>query len=178
MRRRWIVFGVVLILVIVGAFFCWDMRASPVATNEVDGVPIGISVGRRAPDFSGTTVDGETVNLRDFRGRTVLVNVFASWCGPCIAETPHLVEASEAYPEDFVVLGVNLQESSDAVLAYLADFGIAYPLVMDPNSEITSVYQPIGLPTSWFIDSDGIVTYVHVGPMTYAQIHEAYSQAQ
>ena len=178
MRRRLIIFGIVLIIGIGGVILFTDVLDNPAAASEVDGIPIGLAVGQRAPDFTGTTVNGDVVSLRDYRGRTVLVNVFASWCGPCIAETPHLVEAYNTSLDDAVVVGLNLLESTDAVMAYQDEFSISYPLVMDPDSEITSVYQPIGLPTSWFIDPEGIVRYVHIGPMTLAQIQEALIQAQ
>ena len=154
-----------------------DGIAHPVTeVAEVAGLSIGTTVGDLAPDFTGTTLDGETIRLGDLRGKVVLVNDFASWCGPCLAETPHLVEVFNANAEDVVFIGLNLQESEDAVVTYRDDFAVTYPLVLDPDGRLTDIYKPIGLPTSWFIDPDGVVRYVHVGPMTAGMIQRALDE--
>lgn len=139
---------------------------------------VGTSVGEVAPDFTGETLDGYLVTLSELRGKVVLVNVFASWCPPCLLETPHLVEAADAHGDQLVIVGLNLNERDEAVANYRDEFGIPYPLVMDPDGEIIDVYKPIGLPTSWFINPQGVVSYVHAGAMTIDQIEEAFADAQ
>jgi thiol-disulfide isomerase/thioredoxin len=139
---------------------------------------VGTSVGDVAPDFTGETLDGKLVTLSELRGKVVLLNVFASWCAPCLLETPHLVEAAGAYGDELVIVGLNLQESDETVANYRDEFGVPYPLVMDPEGEIIDIYTPIGLPTSWFIDPQGTVSYVHTGPMTIDQLDDAFAEAQ
>jgi peroxiredoxin len=141
--------------------------------NSLERPPIGTGIGELAPDFTGTTLEGESITLSDFRGQIVLVNDFATWCGPCQTETPYLVEAYNAEGGDMVIIGLNLQESESKVAEFKQQHGVTYPLVMDPDGELTEIYHPIGLPTSWFIDSDGVVRYVHAGPMTTAMVQEA-----
>jgi peroxiredoxin len=147
-----------------------DLADQPVASADQR---IGIAVGDLAPDFSGTTLDGETVRLSEYRGQVVLINDFASWCGPCLAETPHLVDVFNANAGEVVFIGLNMQEAEQAVITYRDDFEVTYPLLLDPDGRLTEIYKPIGLPTSWFIDPDGVVRYVHAGPMTADMIQRA-----
>lgn len=131
-------------------------------------LPVGTRIGELAPDFNGTTLEGDTVRLSDLRGKTVLINVFASWCGPCRLEMPHLVQLSNELDQDEVVfVGLNLQENPDAVTTFRDEFGIDFPLVLNEDGQLTNgLYTPIGLPTSWFIDREGVVRYVFSGAMT------------
>jgi thiol-disulfide isomerase/thioredoxin len=172
MKKLWKPILLVLVAGIMIADVILDNRATAqipveVAQSNID-LPVGTAIGELAPDFIGTTPQGEMFQLSDLRGQTVLVNVFASWCGPCIAETPHLVEVFNQKKDDGVVIvGLNLQESPDAVLNFQDEFNIDYPLVLNEDGFLTNnLYTPIGLPTTWFIDQDGVVRYVFSGPMT------------
>ena len=134
---------------------------------ELQDRNVGIAVGDLAPEFSGTTIDGQTVSLSDLDGKLVVINVFASWCGPCRAETPHLVEIYDELDRDEVeFVGLNLQETPGAVQTFKEEFSIEYPLLLNEGGEITNVYSPIGLPTTWFIDREGIVRFTFSGPLT------------
>lgn len=180
MKKLWRPLVLLLVVGFIAVDLFVDYRdgiAHPVAeVAEVAGLSVGTTVGDLAPDFTGTTLDGETIRLGDLRGKVVLVNDFASWCGPCLAETPHLVEVFNTNAEDVVFIGLNLQESEDAVVTYRDDFAVTYPLVLDPDGRLIDIYKPIGLPTSWFIDPDGVVRYVHVGPMTAGMIQRALDE--
>ena len=134
---------------------------------ELEGRSVGLVVGDIAPDFSGTTIDGQTVSMSDLDGKLVVVNVFASWCGPCRVETPHLVEVyNELDRNEVEFVGLNLQETPEAVQNFKDEFSIEYPLLLNEGGEITDIYRPIGLPTTWFIDKDGVVRFTFSGPMT------------
>jgi len=179
MKRLWKPLILVLVIGLVALDLFFDYRDSMANGDLVDqpvasaDQRIGIAVGDLAPDLSGTTLDGETVRLSEFRGQVVLINDFASWCGPCLAETPHLVDVYNANADEVVFIGLNLQEAEQAVVTYRDDFAVTYPLVLDPEGRLTEIYKPIGLPTSWFIDPDGVVRYVHAGPMTADMIQRA-----
>lgn len=134
---------------------------------ELLGLSVGTNVGELAPDFTGTTLDGEIITLSSLKGKLVLVNVFASWCGPCRVEAPHLVEVYNAIDsEQFEFVGLNLQETPEAVEFFRDEFFIDFPLVLNEGGGLTNIYRPVGLPTTWFIDRDGIVRFVFSGPMT------------
>ena len=171
-KKIWKPLVLILVISVLATDLYFDYRANaenPTAqTSEstVD-IPIGTSIGELAPDITGTTLDGETLTLSELRGDLVLVNVFASWCGPCRAEVPHLVEVfDEVDNEGIEFVGLNFAESSDAVSKFKDEFDINFPLLLNEDGRLTEVYQPIGLPTSWFIDADGVVRYVFAGPMT------------
>ena len=136
-------------------------------TAELLGLDVGTTVGNLAPDFTGTTVDGETIALSDLRGKVVLVNIFASWCGPCRVEAPHLVEVYNSVDrEKFEFIGLNLQETPGVVEGFRDEFFIEFPLVLNEGGDLTNIYTPIGLPTTWFIDQDGVIRFTFSGPMT------------
>lgn len=138
---------------------------------ELQNRDVGIAVGDLAPEFSGTTIDGKAVSLSDLDGKLVVVNVFASWCGPCRVETPHLVEIYNEIDKDEVeFVGLNLQETSEAVLSFKEEFSINYPLLLNEGGEITNIYRPIGLPTTWFIDQEGVIRFTFSGPLTKASL--------
>lgn len=185
MNKFWKVVVLILVAGIVVADIFLDSRADVQITtdaSEISGelalLPIGREIGDLAPDFTGTTIDGEVVTLSNLRGKTVLVNIFASWCGPCRAEAPHLVEVDNELGEEVVFVGINLQETREAVAGFKDEFLIDYPLVLNEDGALTSIYPPIGLPTSWIIDKVGVVRYVHAGPITAELLRSAIADVQ
>jgi len=183
-RRKRISILVIVALAVLGLYLSFQRVRSPSEPSNLRGksgepvTPVGTSTGQLAPDFQARTVDGNSIQLEDYRGQVVLLNLFASWCGPCLAETPHLVEAYTSSGQDFIIIGLNFQETSNAVNSYKQEFNVPYPLVLNPNGELSEVYQPIGLPTSWFIDQRGIIRYIHSGPMTADMIEIALRAAE
>jgi thiol-disulfide isomerase/thioredoxin len=173
MKKIWKVIILVLVAGIMTGDLILDYRSQAQAhpqdteTAQLLGLDVGIAVGELAPDFTGTTVDGQTITLSELKGKQVLVNVFASWCGPCRVETPHLVEVYNDLDRDkFEFIGLNLQETPEAVEIFKEEFFINYPLVLNVGGDLTDIYRPIGLPTTWFIDRDGVIRFSFSGPMT------------
>jgi len=173
MKKIWKVIILVLVAGIMTGDLILDYRTQAQAhpqdnkAAELLGLSVGIAVGELAPDFSGTTVDGQTITLSDLKGKLVLVNVFASWCGPCRIETPHLVEVYNELDRDRVeFIGLNLQETPEAVEFFKDEFSINYPLVLNERGDLTNIYSPIGLPTTWFIDRDGVIRFRFSGALT------------
>jgi thiol-disulfide isomerase/thioredoxin len=173
MKKYWKVIILVFVAGIMIGDLILDFRSQALApqqdteTADLLGLNVGITAGDLAPELTGTTVDGETVALSDLKGKVVLVNIFASWCGPCRVEAPHLAEVYDSIDQEkFEFVGLNLQETPGAVEGFRDDFFIDFPLVLNEGGDLTNIYSPIGLPTSWFIDQDGVVRFVFSGPMT------------
>ena len=176
-KRVWTSLILVLIagILTVSLYSLFRPQKNTELAGSLEDLPVGITAGEIAPDFTGTTLDGETLRLSNFRGKIVLLNDFASWCGPCIAETPHLVDLYNADAGNLMIIGLNIEETESDVAAYQDEFNVPYPLVMNQDGALTEIYRPIGLPTSWFIDHEGVIRYIHAGPMTVPMLQEAIS---
>ncbi len=137
----------------------------------------GISEGIKAHEFSLQTLDGKQVSLSDLIGDVVLVNFWATWCEPCRDEIPDLEAAYQAHrDEGLVVLGVNVQESPDAVREFVADMGITYPVLLDPTGRVLKEYRSAGLPMSLVIDREGVIRARHVGYLSAGQLKADLAQ--
>ena len=132
--------------------------------------PTTAKIGDLAPEIDLKSVTGEPITLSKLEGRPVLINFWATWCGPCREEFPALVRMYKKYQgKGLVVLGVNYQDpNSDAgVLAFIKDTLVSFPVVRDAGERVGRAYRIDGLPTSYFVDRKGIVRDVVVGgPMT------------
>lgn len=114
----------------------------------------------------------------DLRGKVVVVNAFASWCGPCRAETPDLVRFYQENRDKVVLVGLNIGESESAILSYQQDFGVPHPLVFDPGGSIAGLFRLRGLPTTWFVDPQGIVHTIHAGPLAFERMEQITAEIQ
>ena len=134
-----------------------------------------LALGQPAPDFTGTTFDGQKLTLSSLRGKPVLVNFFASWCTSCEHELPGIQQEYLAHKDQgFTVVGVNSLENGDGV-GFYRRFGLTFPAIHDPGQpgRIGSVYQVTNaLPASVFIDKNGNVDRIYRGEITTATIED------
>jgi thiol-disulfide isomerase/thioredoxin len=141
-------------------------RGYPVAQVDTEPAPGGLlRAGEAAPDFSLVLGDGRFLRLSDLQGQPVVVNFWATWCGPCRMEMPELVNAANVDP-DLVVLAVDVQEALTPVEEFAAEFQMSMPVVLDSDGKVRNLYRVPGLPTTYFIDKAGIIASVVVGPLT------------
>lgn len=143
--------------------------------DNPDDLPVAPEEGALAPDFTLETPDGETYTLSDFRGQPVLVNFWATWCGPCRIEMPAIQAAYEAHQADgFTVLAVDhtQTDSVEGVVDFGEELDLTFPLLIDPGSHIQDEYRIRAYPSSFFVDEEGVIQAVHFGPLTEGQLDE------
>jgi cytochrome c biogenesis protein CcmG/thiol:disulfide interchange protein DsbE len=156
--RWWLAIAAVVPLVLVALIAAgWGLGAG-LATP----VP---RVGDRAPEFSLADLDGTTVSLADYRGQTVLVNFWASWCLPCVDEFPVLGDALDTHADaGLAMIGIVYRDRSEAARAFADQFGAGWPMVMDPGEAVARAYGVYGPPESWIIGPDGRILSRQIGP--------------
>jgi len=135
-------------------------------------------VGKPAPDFKLDTLDGQTVALSQLKGTPVLVNFWATWCGPCIHEMPFLQQVyQDWHEEELVLLGVNIGESSSQVSQFMQSQGFSFTVLLDSSGDTAQTYNIQGIPTTFFIDKESVIQKIKVGSFrSQAEIENILSQ--
>ena len=124
----------------------------------------GPEIGKLAPDFTLKGLDGQEVSLSDLRGKPVLLNFWAIWCGPCRLEMPFLQEIYDKWAgQELVLLAINLQEDPNNVREFVEGAGFSFPVLLTPGNEIPLAYNIRGIPATFFIDTDGVIRDIKVG---------------
>lgn len=117
-----------------------------------------------APDFTLKSASGANLKLSEFRGEVVLVNFWASWCGPCRQEMPLLSELHEQYRDlGFTVLGVNVEEDTRKARKLLEDAPVSFPVLFDSDSVVSREYDVVAMPSTVLVDRNGKLRYLHKG---------------
>ena len=162
-KWTWIVIAIVLIGLIGGASMLYDQLSADFAPVQAVTEP----AVDRAPDFTVTDKDGNEVKLSDFFGKPIVLNFWASWCGPCQYEMPDFEEAYHQYGEEIQFLMVNLtdgySETVSSAKAFLENAGYTFPVYFDTLSEGTRVYQVYSMPRTFFLDRNGVLVTKNVG---------------
>ncbi len=117
-----------------------------------------------APDFTLKSASGKNLKLSEHRGEVVLINFWASWCGPCRQEMPLLSELHDKYKAlGFTVLGVNVEQDSAAAKKLLKEMPVTFPVLFDNDSTVSKQYDVIAMPSTVLVDRDGNMRYLHKG---------------
>ena len=133
-------------------------------------VKIGTRIGFTAPDFTLPTTDNKEFKLSDYRGKPVILNFWASWCGPCRYEVPAFKSFYDKYKDDGVsIIAVNTQDNPDSALAYAKADNLKFTVPVDPQGKVANLYNVRGLPTTYFIDEKGIITSIKIGPFLFME---------
>jgi len=143
----------------------------PQGVLKEPGPPQMLRRGDAPPDFFLLLPDGRYTALSDLKGRRVLINFWATWCPPCRAEMPELLQAAQDYP-DLVLLAVNVSEAPEAVSRFAEQFRMNAAVVLDPQGAISDRYNVRGLPTSVFLDASGLIQEVRPGAINRKVIDE------
>lgn len=117
-----------------------------------------------APDFVLQSRDGETVSLAGLRGQVVMINFWATWCGPCREEMPHLEALHQRYSAlGFTLLGVNVEEDSENAEAWLEEMPVSFPILFDPENRVSVLYNVLAMPSTVLVDRQGNLRFLHHG---------------
>ena len=115
-----------------------------------------------APDFTLKSRSGENLKLSEYRGDVVLINFWASWCGPCRQEMPLLDQLYQRYnPIGFTILGINVEENPDQARQLLKDVPVSFPILFDTQNSVSKLYHLVGMPSTMIVDRDGNIRYQH-----------------
>ena len=190
MRQRLKIPAVILIpisLYAIGvlALFLWKtINAASGAGSLTPGAPTSVFVdnlplliGKSAPDFTLTGLDSKSHQLKDYQGKLVVVNFWATWCVPCRLETPLLQKTyARLQNAGLVVIGVDQGEDVPTINKFVNEFNLTYPMLLDTDLAVTQAYGVVGLPTTFFIDSKGIVKAKQIGMLTDDSLQQYLAQ--
>ena len=157
---------IVLIVILVGILILLQTKDS--FYNPSSGTQL--AKGRPAPNFSLPDLDGQMVGLADYRGKVVLLNIWATWCPPCVEEMPSMEKLyQEMKGEGFEILAVSIDESgTQDVLPFMKKHKLSFPALIDSKGTLKDLYQTTGVPESFIIDKDGILVEKIIGPRDWA----------
>jgi len=132
-------------------------------------------VGGPAPDFRLENLDGKSISLGDFRGKPVLINFWATWCPPCVSEMPFLQQVYEEWSgKGLVVLAINIGESPSEAKRFLQTHNLSLTVLLDTEGKTAEKYNITGIPTTFFVDSDGIIQQKIIGAFPNKEAIEKY----
>ncbi|MBT5772808.1 MAG: TlpA family protein disulfide reductase [Dehalococcoidia bacterium] len=164
----------------VGGLFTWRelLTDDPVEAESSDGATTSlgltdnntVAIGQPAPNFILPTLTGDPIDTADYRGKTLVLNFWASWCPPCRAEMPELqaLHQERQATGDLVVLGINFlsQDTIEAAASFADEFQLTLPVVTGmPDASVAERYGVRGLPATFFIDRNGILRKTNLGPV-------------
>ena len=178
------VIGYLIAILVIGSMIVMTVKSTmeknnQVTSNESDGErTIGLEEGNLPPDFDLTTISGDQVNLADLKGKKVILNFWASWCGPCKAEMPHMEEYYEKNKEsaNVEILAVNMTNTErrglKGVEEFIDDYGLTFPIPLDNDGKVEKSYEIVSIPTTFMLGTSGEIVHKFVGPMDEKMMEE------
>lgn len=136
-----------------------------------------LAKGVDAPDFTAELVEGGEITLSKQNGKIVLLNFWATWCGPCVREMPAFEKLAEEYKDEVVVIAVNCMEDKNTVSEFMKENGYTFPVVFDVKGEICEKYPSDGIPYTLVIDQEGVIQKVYLGAGSADEQYEEYKKA-
>ena len=159
-RKAIILVSVIAVAVAVYAYHLLQTKSENPYTQPL------VLAGSPAPDFSLPKLDGDMVRLSDYRGKVVFLNIWATWCSPCREEMPSMEKLYQQMKgEDFEILAVSIDIlGAKAVAPFVKELKLSFPTLLDPDGTVKRLYSTTGVPESFIIDKNGVVTVKIIGP--------------
>jgi peroxiredoxin len=154
---------IIIFIVLIGIFIAFNEKPRSV----------GVNIGDEAPVFELQTLDGKKVKLSDYKGKKVILNFWATWCPPCKKEMPELERYYQNKPANVEILAVNFtvtEKGKENVVQFIQEHQFSFPILLDEKNKVNSMYEILSLPTTYFIDSDGVIREKFTGPLTEDEI--------
>lgn len=157
-RRYWVRFFLLLVMIGLIGFALYYVMG--------EGQPKKPKVGDIAPNFQLSTLDGQQMSLQQLKGKAVILNFWGSWCEPCRTEMPALTEVYQQYRKaDLMVIGINIAETDVTVMQFVKQYKLNFPIWMDRDREVVERYRIGPIPSTYFIDPNGRISYIREGPL-------------
>ncbi|MCE5287041.1 MAG: TlpA family protein disulfide reductase [Pelosinus sp.] len=171
--------GIVLLVIAGGLYFYMGQKAAG-EQKTAEKTSQGVQIGNLAPDFTLRTLDGQMVNLSDFRGKKVILNFWATWCPPCKAEVPEFEKFYQEQQSDNIeIIAVDItdqEKSKEDVADFIKAYGITYPVVLDEKGTAASTYRISAIPTTYILDAQGIIRQKVTGAMSSQALTDAVTK--
>ncbi|MCY9693393.1 TlpA family protein disulfide reductase [Paenibacillus alginolyticus] len=163
MKKQYIIIAIVVGLAAFALYQNSVKSKTASMPNKVEEVMPNI--GYKAPDFNLKALDGNTYSLKNMEGKPVIINFWASWCGPCQTEAPELAELYDKYKKDLEIYAVNLtfDDTEEDAKAFVEKYGYHFPVLVDDSPNTASLYQVHPIPTTFFVNRKGIIVDKMVG---------------
>lgn len=136
-----------------------------------------LSIGDNAPDFTAELVGGETFKLSDNKGKIIIVNIWATWCGPCVGEMPAFQQLFEEYGDELAICCVNSGDDKEVVDKFVSENGYTFPIAYDTDYKICDKYPTDGIPYTVIIDGEGKVSKTFLGASSAEEQYKEYKSA-
>lgn len=152
------------------------------AADQVDGViefkpGMPIKEGVQAPDFTGELIDGTSITLSELQGKPVIINFWATWCGPCVKEMPAFERLKDDFGDKIGIIAVNCGDDARTVKDFMEENGYTFPVVLDEEYSISMLYPTNSIPYTVVVDAEGRVTHISTGALDADTMYERYKEA-
>lgn len=144
-------------------------------TEAQPGVPL--KAGNKAPDFTAQLIDGSSITLSEFKGKPVIINFWATWCGPCVKEMPAFERLQADFGDKIGIIAVNCGDDADTVKDFASENGYTFPIALDEDYKINMLYPTSSIPYTVVLDANGKITHISAGAVDADTMYEKYKDA-